>query len=140
MVDGDTFLRERRHRPRFESIVLSVKFIRLPRRTKISTELNPRMRAPHQVGTRCQIRVDTDESGFMDAKRYEKAIPPRTSGSQHAHALEPASKAATMLTRALPPAAAWRADDQWPKAWVAPGNARRHLKACAVLRSTSARR
>jgi hypothetical protein len=64
----------------------------------------------------------------MAAERYEKAIPHRMSGGQHAHPLEPASKAATTLTRALPPAAAWRADDQWPKAWIAPGNARRHVE------------
>src|ERR1700676_252243 len=90
--------------------------------------MNPCMRTSHQVGTQCQIRVDTDKAGFMAAERHEEALPDRIGGGQFAYGLQPTGNTAATLARTLPPSAARRTYDKWLKAWISACNARRHVK------------
>jgi hypothetical protein len=128
VVNSDTLPRQRRRCQRVKKIVLGVQLIRLSWRTKVCTEVNPRVSALHQFGTGCQISVDADEAGFVPAERYEEALPRWIGGGQCAHRLQPTGKAATTLTCTLPPAASRSANYKWLKAWISAGNTSHYVE------------
>ena len=97
---------------------------RLTRCADIGAEMNPAVRAPDEAATAGQVRIDSQKAELVPAAGDEQAIARRPRGRQRPHHFQPAGETTAALARALPPAAAWRHDDQRRKLRVAPRNLR----------------